>query len=76
MNFETLKELIVDTLGCDAERVTPEASLTEDLEADSLDAVELNLAIEEASGINIPDEKMAELKTVGEILAYLESQAG
>ena len=75
MDFQTLKSLIIDTLGCDEEKITPEASLTDDLEADSLDAVELNLAIEEASGITIPDEKMATLKTVGEILTYLESQA-
>ena len=75
MDFEALKNIIVETIGCDEEKVTPEATLTEDLEADSLDAVELNMAIEEASGITIPDEKMAELKTVGEILAYLNGQA-
>ena len=48
MSFEELKEVFVDTLNCDADKVTMEASLTEDLEADSLDAVELNMALEDA----------------------------
>ena len=46
MSFEELKEVFVDTLNCDADKVTMEASLTEDLQADSLDAVELNMAFE------------------------------
>ena len=70
--FEKVKEIIVDTLSCDATKVTLEARLAEDLEADSLDAVELNMAIEDELGIAIPDEKLAEFKTVGDIVAYLE----
>ena len=50
MSFEELKEVFVDTLHCDADKVTMEASLTEDLQADSLDAVELNMAFEEIGG--------------------------
>ncbi|WP_130837497.1 acyl carrier protein [Lachnoclostridium sp. Marseille-P6806] len=73
MDFEKLKALVVDTLGCDEDKVTPEASLTDDLEADSLDLVELHMALEEAAGIKIPDEKLAELHTVSEVLSYLES---
>lgn len=73
MDFEKLKALVIDTLGCDEDKVTPEASLTDDLEADSLDLVELHMALEEAVGIKIPDEKLAELHTVGEVLSYLES---
>ena len=50
MDFETLKQVIVDTLSCDEDKVTMEATLAEDLGADSLDAVELNMAIEESCG--------------------------
>ena len=63
----------METLGCDAEKVTPEATLAEDLGADSLASVELVMALEEASGISIDDADVAGLKTVGDILAYLEA---
>ena len=56
MTFEKVKEIIVDTLSCDEAKVALGASLTEDLGADSLDAVELNMALEEAFEISIPDE--------------------
>ena len=71
MSFEELKEVFVDTLNCDADKVTMEASLTEDLQADSLDAVELNMALEDACGVSIPDEELANLKTVGDIYNYI-----
>ena len=71
--FEKVRDIIVDTLNCDAEKVTMEARLAEDLEADSLDAVELNMAIEDETGIAIPDEELANLKTVGDIVNYLEA---
>lgn len=71
MDFETLKQLVVDTFNCDADKVTMEASLAEDLEADSLDAVELNMALEDACGVSIPDEELANLKTVGDIYNYV-----
>ena len=58
MTFEDMKKIVVDTLNCEEEKVTMEASLTEDLEADSLDAVELNMALEEACGVSIPDEEL------------------
>ncbi|MCI6640324.1 MAG: acyl carrier protein [Pygmaiobacter massiliensis] len=75
MDFEKLKQVIVDTINCEEEKVTPEASLTDDLEADSLDAVELNMALEDAFGVSIPDEELAAMKTVGNIMAYLEAHA-
>ncbi len=75
MEFEALKQIIVDTLGCDEEKVTLAASLSEDLEADSLDAVELNMAIEDACGVAIPDEKLAELKTVQDIFDFINANA-
>ena len=71
MEFETLCDIIVDTLGCEPEEVKPEASLADDLGADSLAAVELIMAIEEAAGIHIDEEAAAELKTVADIVAYL-----
>ena len=67
MTFEEMKKIVVDTLSCDEDKVTMEASLTDDLEADSLDAVELNMALEEACGVSIPVEELATLKTVGDI---------
>ena len=71
MTFEKMQEIIADTLSCDAEKVTMEASLFDDLGADSLDAVELNMALEDACGVSIPDEELANLKTVGDIYNYI-----
>ena len=59
MEFEKVRDIIVETLGCDAEQVTPEASLADDLGADSLASVELVMALEEASGIKIDDNDVA-----------------
>lgn len=72
MEFEALRDLISETLGCDAADVTPEASLADDLGADSLAAVELVMAIEEASGLTIGDDKLPQLKTVGDIINMLK----
>ena len=71
MEFEKVRDIIVETLGCEAEEVTPEASLSDDLGADSLAAVELVMALEEATGLSIAEEDAANLKTVGDILTYL-----
>lgn len=73
--FEKVKDIIVDSLSCDAEDVTLEASLTDDLEADSLDAVELIMAVEDAFDIEISDEKASEMKTVKDIVDYVEANA-
>lgn len=75
MMFEKVKNTIVDTLDCELDAVTMEASLSEDLGADSLDAVELNMALEDELGIAIPDEELAKMKTVGDIVNYLEAHA-
>ena len=74
MEFEKVRDIIVETLGCDAEAVTPAASLADDLGADSLAAVELVMALEEATGISIAEEDAANLKTVGDIMAYLAAR--
>ena len=75
MCFEEMKDVFVDTLSCAADQVTPEASLTEDLQADSLDAVELNMAFEDKFGVSIADEDLVNLKTVGDIFDYLAARA-
>ena len=72
MEFEKLRDIIVETLGCEAEQVTLEASLADDLGADSLAAVELVMALEEASGVTIADEDVENLKTVADIAKYLK----
>ena len=74
MTFEKVRDIILDTLNCDADKITLEASLADDLEADSLDAVELNMALEDEFGIEISDEMIAEFKTVGDIVKYIEEQ--
>ncbi len=75
MTFEEMKKIVVDTLNCEEDKVTMEASLTEDLEADSLDAVELNMAFEDKFGVSIADEDLGTLKTVGDIFNYLVARA-
>lgn len=68
-------EIIVEQLGVNADQVKPEAKLVEDLGADSLDAVELVMAIEEEFGIEVPDEEAEKLQAVGDILSYIDSNA-
>ena len=75
MTFDELKQIVVDTLNCDEDKVTMEASLADDLQADSLDAVELNMALEDACGVSIPDEELSKLKTVGDIFNYINANA-
>ena len=71
MTFEQVKETMVDALGCDEDKITMEASLGEDLNIDSLDAVELVMAIEEQCGVKIPYTELSNLKTVGDIVAAI-----
>jgi acyl carrier protein len=73
MNFEQVRDIIAETLGCDVEEVTREARLAEDLGADSLASVELVMALEESVGVSIDDEALPGMKTVGDIMAYLEA---
>ena len=71
---EKVKEIIIETISVEEEKVTKEARLYEDLEADSLDAVELVMALEEAYGIHIDDEELSQLKTVEDIVKTIEEQ--
>ena len=73
MEFEKVRDIIVETLGCEADQVTPEASLADDLGADSLASVELVMALEEAANIKIDDADVANLTTVGDIMDYLNT---
>lgn len=66
--------IIAEQLGVDGERVIPTARFIEDFNADSLDVVELTMAIEEEFGLNIPDEEIENLKTVAELVAYVEGK--
>ena len=70
---ERVKKIIVDQLGVNATEVTPEASFVEDLGADSLDTVELVMALEEEFGIEIPDEEAEKIVTVKLAIAYIET---
>ena len=73
--FERVKNIIVDSLSCDADQVTLEANLKEDLDADSLEAVELIMAIEDEFGIEIPDEVSTTISTVQQIVDYIDQNA-
>ena len=71
--FEKVKSIIADQLGIDdLDTITMETSLVEDLEADSLDAVEVIMALEDEFGIEIPDEDAENFKTVGDLYKYIE----
>ncbi|MBO5159351.1 MAG: acyl carrier protein [Lachnospiraceae bacterium] len=72
MTFDKVKEVIVDSLGCDEEAVVLTANLKEDLNADSLDAVELSMALEEAFGFTIADEDLMAFVTVKDIVDYID----
>ncbi|RKX93111.1 MAG: acyl carrier protein [Spirochaetes bacterium] len=71
--FEKVKEIIVERLSVDEKDVTEDASFIDDLGADSLDTVELVMALEEEFGIEIPDEDAEKIVTVGDAVKYIES---
>lgn len=72
---EKVKSIIVEQLGVEADEVTPEASFTDDLGADSLDIVELVMAFEEEFDIEIPDEDAEKIGKVQQAVSYIESQS-
>jgi len=73
--FDKVKKIIVDQLGVDEAEVTMEASITDDLGADSLDQVELVMAFETEFNIDIPDEEAEKIKTVGDAVKKIEETA-
>jgi len=70
---EKVTEIIVEQLGVSADQVKPESKMIEDLGADSLDAVELVMAVEEEFGIEVPDEEAEKLISVGDIISHVEN---
>ena len=75
MEFERVKNVIVDQLSVDADEVTLEASFVDDLGADSLDVVELIMGLETEFNIEIPDEDAEKISTVGDAVEYIKSHA-
>src|SRR5665213_1299994 len=69
---QRVKDIIVEQLGVKPEQVTPAAKFIEDLGADSLDTVELVMALEEEFGIEVPDEQAEKLQSVGDVIKYIE----
>jgi len=72
--FEEVKAIIVDLLGVDEDKITPESRFREDLEADSLDIVEMIMALEDKFGGEISDEDAQSITTVGEAVKYIEEK--
>ena len=74
MLFDDVRDVIVETVGCEAAAVTPEARLNEDLGAASLAAMELIMALEEKLDIEIDDAELDQFKTVNDLVSYLETK--
>ena len=72
--FEQIKDIIIDLLGVDEDKVTMDAHFREDLEADSLDLVELIMAFEDKFGGEISDEEAQKIQTVGDAVTYIENE--
>ncbi len=73
--FDTVKKIILEQFDVDEDDITYETSLTDDLDADSLELVELLLAFEDEFDVKIPDEEAESLKTVGDIVRYIEEKS-
>ena len=76
ITFETVRDIIVETLSCDAGQVALDTNLVEELEADSLEIVELSMALQEKLGAGIEDEDLEKIHTVQDILDYIKSKQG
>lgn len=74
MVFDKVKEIVAERLDVADDEITMEAVITDDLGADSLDVVDLVMDLEDAFSIEIPDEAMADIKTIGDIVAYIEKE--
>lgn len=73
MTFDTIRDIVVEQLGVDADMVQMDTNLMKDLEADSLDAVEIILGVEEAFGLDIPDEEAEKFETIKDLVEYVDS---
>lgn len=72
--FEKVRDIIAEQLDANAEEITMETSMINDLDADSLDAVEIMMALEDEFGVSIPDEEAENFKNIGDIVKYLEKE--
>ena len=75
MVFEKVRDILVEQLDVEEEKVSMEASIMDDLGADSLDIVDLVMSLEDEFGVEIPDEEVENIKTVGDIVKYIEDNA-
>lgn len=73
MVFDKIKEMLADQLEADAESMTMETDIADDLGADSLDVVELLMSIEDEFDVEIPDEEIENLKTIGDVVEYIQN---
>lgn len=74
MIFEKLKDMIVDQLGVDADKIKPESDIIKDIGADSLDIVEMLMNVENEWNIVIDDSEVADMKTVGDVVGFIEAK--
>lgn len=70
--FERIRELLVEQLDIDEEKITMDSNILEDFEADSLDVVDMVMSLEDEFGVEIPDEEIENLHTVGDVVRYVE----
>ena len=75
MVFEKVRDILVEQLDVEEEKVSMEASIMDDLGADSLDIVDLVMSLEHEFGVEIPDDQVENIKTVGDIVKYIEDNA-
>lgn len=73
MILERLKEIVSEQLEIDAETITSDTRLNEDLNADSLDVVEMLMALEDEFGVDIPDEEIEKMKTIGDVVNFIQA---
>ncbi len=74
MVFEKIAGILAEQLEIDVETITPETRITEDLNADSLDVVEMLMAVEDEFEVHIPDEEIENMKTVGDVVDYIQAE--
>ena len=74
--FERIKKILVEQLGVSEDRITMEANIVEDLEADSLSVMQIIMELEEEFGLTVEDEDVNHLRTVGDIVKYCEEKVG
>ena len=72
MVFDQIKEILAEQLDLDESKITMDSDIVEDLEADSLDVVDLVMSLEDAFGVEVPDEVIEDFKAVGDVVRYVE----